>query len=435
MAARFDTPCGIAVDAVGTVLVADTRNATVRRIAPDGTVTTLAREGLLRRPAALALAHDGVIYVADQGGRIVQIALDGVQHVLADAAADPVPPALPAAPAAAAPTGTATVATPPPTPVARSRRRDGRSARQLRWRKPRPFPRRPRHPRRRRHARAGDPARDGRRSVSELGLRRARRRHEPRAAVVHPHARRPRRRGKALDPRFQLLRTRRASRSACACGAARASPSATRSARSIRWRTCTWSTSRAARGQPADPAVRWACATRCAAYPQHRPVRRSGQRLPAKKGQRLRVARTLGQVSIVIRRLRPDGRQPGAAPPRPVQAGLPAAACGRQPVPATNAAHHAGLRPPAARARSGETAVCGRIQRHHGLRQPVPAALQFNAGRLAVDQSFTVALSRAMTDARLRAAVDRAHAPARGPHGAGTAARFRRRAIRRRRRC
>jgi sugar lactone lactonase YvrE len=118
MAARFDTPCGIAVDAVGTVLVADTRNATVRRIAPDGTVTTLAREGLLRRPAALALAHDGVIYVADQGGRIVQIALDGVQHVLADAAADPVPPALPAAPAAAAPTGTATVATPPPTPVA-----------------------------------------------------------------------------------------------------------------------------------------------------------------------------------------------------------------------------------------------------------------------------------------------------------------------------
>ena len=42
MAARFLEPRGVAVDGGGNVYVADTANFTVRRIAPDGTVTTLA---------------------------------------------------------------------------------------------------------------------------------------------------------------------------------------------------------------------------------------------------------------------------------------------------------------------------------------------------------------------------------------------------------
>jgi hypothetical protein len=40
--ARFDHPTGVAVDANGTVYVADTGNHTIRMILPDGTVTTIA---------------------------------------------------------------------------------------------------------------------------------------------------------------------------------------------------------------------------------------------------------------------------------------------------------------------------------------------------------------------------------------------------------
>jgi sugar lactone lactonase YvrE len=41
-AARFNQPVGIAVDSAGNVYVTDSRNATIRKIAPDGTTTTLA---------------------------------------------------------------------------------------------------------------------------------------------------------------------------------------------------------------------------------------------------------------------------------------------------------------------------------------------------------------------------------------------------------
>jgi sugar lactone lactonase YvrE len=41
-AARFSRPSGIAVDSSGNIYVAETENATIRKITPDGTVTTLA---------------------------------------------------------------------------------------------------------------------------------------------------------------------------------------------------------------------------------------------------------------------------------------------------------------------------------------------------------------------------------------------------------
>lgn len=40
--AQFNSPSGIAVDAAGSVYVADTFNHVIRRVAPDGTVSTVA---------------------------------------------------------------------------------------------------------------------------------------------------------------------------------------------------------------------------------------------------------------------------------------------------------------------------------------------------------------------------------------------------------
>src|SRR5262245_20588142 len=40
--ARFNTPAGVAVDSTGNVYVADTFNAAIRKVTPQGVVTTLA---------------------------------------------------------------------------------------------------------------------------------------------------------------------------------------------------------------------------------------------------------------------------------------------------------------------------------------------------------------------------------------------------------
>ena len=75
-AAQFHTPCGVAVDAAGHVYVADTGNDAVRRISPDGQVTTVTpvpAEGLFH-PIGIAATADGVLYVTDDRGRIHEIA-------------------------------------------------------------------------------------------------------------------------------------------------------------------------------------------------------------------------------------------------------------------------------------------------------------------------------------------------------------------------
>ena len=43
--AAFDTPSGIAIDMAGAIYVADTGNHAIRRVAADGTVTTIAGDG------------------------------------------------------------------------------------------------------------------------------------------------------------------------------------------------------------------------------------------------------------------------------------------------------------------------------------------------------------------------------------------------------
>lgn len=89
-AAAFDTPTGIALDRQGALLVADTGNDALRKVTPDGQVSTVAHSdpgdsaGLLKGAIGVAPTHDGFVYIASfQRGRIVQISPTGALQVLA----------------------------------------------------------------------------------------------------------------------------------------------------------------------------------------------------------------------------------------------------------------------------------------------------------------------------------------------------------------
>ena len=91
-AAAFDTPSALAVGRDGSLYIADTGNNAVRRLSPDGSVDTLAlppdseRRPALRRPVGLALTRDGYLYiVASAGGRILQMTPEGEFRPLQDA--------------------------------------------------------------------------------------------------------------------------------------------------------------------------------------------------------------------------------------------------------------------------------------------------------------------------------------------------------------
>ncbi|HKC63737.1 MAG TPA: SMP-30/gluconolactonase/LRE family protein, partial [Pyrinomonadaceae bacterium] len=83
--ARFDTPCGVALDVDGTLIVADAGNNRLRRVALDGAVTTIAGTGVrssqdgtlqyasFNEPTAVAVDEEGTIYVADAGGSDIRV--------------------------------------------------------------------------------------------------------------------------------------------------------------------------------------------------------------------------------------------------------------------------------------------------------------------------------------------------------------------------
>jgi hypothetical protein len=77
--ARFDTPSGITIDPAGHLYVADTANNAIRRIAPDGTVSTTAGpEAGFNGPVGVATDPYGRVIVADTyNDRIVAIEPSG----------------------------------------------------------------------------------------------------------------------------------------------------------------------------------------------------------------------------------------------------------------------------------------------------------------------------------------------------------------------
>jgi sugar lactone lactonase YvrE len=84
-AASFYYPQGIAVDATGNLYVADTDNATIRKVTPEGVVTTLAgtagtygstdgtgAAALFEEPEGIAVDASGNLYVADSYGNTIR---------------------------------------------------------------------------------------------------------------------------------------------------------------------------------------------------------------------------------------------------------------------------------------------------------------------------------------------------------------------------
>jgi DNA-binding beta-propeller fold protein YncE len=90
-------PHGVAVDASGTMYLADTENHCVRAVDPAGTIVTVAghcgvqtrgdtlgdggvaRGGTLSRPMGIAVDPDGNLYIADSGNRrIRKVGVDGI---------------------------------------------------------------------------------------------------------------------------------------------------------------------------------------------------------------------------------------------------------------------------------------------------------------------------------------------------------------------
>jgi sugar lactone lactonase YvrE len=96
--AEFDTPSALALDGEGNIYVADTGNNRIRKVTPDGRVTTLAGDGNagfrdgaaadaeFDSPVGVAVDKDGNVYVADTyNDRVRVVTKDGAVKTVAGA--------------------------------------------------------------------------------------------------------------------------------------------------------------------------------------------------------------------------------------------------------------------------------------------------------------------------------------------------------------
>ena len=96
--ASFNTPSALAVDGEGNLYVADTANNRIRKVTPEGKVSTLAGDGTagfadgqaaraqFNAPVGVAVDKDGNVYVADTyNDRVRVVSKDGVVKTLAGA--------------------------------------------------------------------------------------------------------------------------------------------------------------------------------------------------------------------------------------------------------------------------------------------------------------------------------------------------------------
>lgn len=97
--ARFFGPEGVAVDAAGNAYVADAQNATIRRVAPDGTVSTLAGKAgvrgssdgpvsnaLFHTPVGVAVDPSGAVWVSDSWNQTIRRVANGQVTTVAGSA-------------------------------------------------------------------------------------------------------------------------------------------------------------------------------------------------------------------------------------------------------------------------------------------------------------------------------------------------------------
>jgi uncharacterized protein (TIGR03437 family) len=94
--AQLDDPSGIAVDGSGNFYIADTGNHRVRKVSADGTITTIAGNGIagytgdggagitasLMSPMGVAVAKFGVVYVSDTDNNAIRALTPGTQPVV-----------------------------------------------------------------------------------------------------------------------------------------------------------------------------------------------------------------------------------------------------------------------------------------------------------------------------------------------------------------
>jgi len=99
--ARFYAPCGLAIDKKDNLYVADAENQRIRKITPKGVVTTIAGSGpggkqgrgfadgpaaqsRLNTPTELLVTDDGIVYFSDTyGNRIRKISPEGIVSTVA----------------------------------------------------------------------------------------------------------------------------------------------------------------------------------------------------------------------------------------------------------------------------------------------------------------------------------------------------------------